>query len=127
MEVVNIIVGDWSDDGHGKTETFAIKSNITRDEIDKAYTQAIKTYPKLNAFDSICEDYEDNSIPEDLLDELKLLGYQPPKWMEKEFRVSREEFVDIYLFIVKLGNPAFEYSHVNHNELTIGGYGLFWG
>lgn len=127
MAVVNLIVGDWSDDGHGKTETYAIESNIERNEITHAYNKALKQNPKLNDFEQLCEGYEDSSIPEEFLDELKRLGYQAPAWMEKELRISRDEFVDIYLFIVKVGNPAFEYSKVRANEINIGGYGLFWG
>ena len=39
---LNLIVGDWSHDGHGMTDSVGIRCNRTIAEVQKAYDAAVK-------------------------------------------------------------------------------------
>lgn len=138
-----LVMGDWSDDGHGKTDLTIINSNLAREQILKAYKKASK---KLG-FDltkDICADYCDSHIPVDCLKALVQNGLDLDKVFDTDYDVKEarqamegensedvalwpHSFIEIFLFIVKLGNQDFEYEIVESDAATIniGGYGLF--
>jgi len=60
MERFKLILGDWSDDGHGKTETFIVESNKPVDEAREAYFEAVKK-TGIDFGEQVCRDYEDNT------------------------------------------------------------------
>ena len=37
MNIINLVIGDWSGDGHDKRQTITIESNLTLAEITNAY------------------------------------------------------------------------------------------
>lgn len=135
---INLIVGDWSHDGHSMTDTIAIKSNLTKEEIKNAYKQGVKTIG-IDLSKDICTEYDVCSISKEQFDKFISLGFVPswmkkykPERLAKEFSkidldFIGEFFVEMYLFTVKLGNSDFEYEIEDEceNEINIGGYGLF--
>lgn len=68
----NVNIGDWSDDGHGKTDTFLFESNYPVDHLQKAYKKSVKT-TGLELSD-VCREYEEDKINEDDFAKLKKLG-----------------------------------------------------
>ena len=56
-----IVIGDWSDDGHGHSETFHYKSNKVVLDVREAYFAAMKLHEGLSPED-FCSDYEDSII-----------------------------------------------------------------
>lgn len=44
MNIFKLDLGDWSDDGHGKTETFYIQTDATLEEIQLAYVAGCNTH-----------------------------------------------------------------------------------
>ncbi len=130
--IVNLIVGDWSRDGHEKTDRFTVESNLSKAEIAKAY----KAGAKLIGFDitEYCKEFEDNTIP---IEKLRLLCPFGLIWedldsysleegeMDGLYRAMPGEYVNFYLLIVKAGNPTFEYSYTKGPDIKIGGYGLY--
>jgi hypothetical protein len=122
---VNLIIGDYSGDGHKQMETITIESNLTILEINEAYNKGIE---KLG-FDFVAEcfaEFEDHSIDDSKYRKLIELGMPPDLINEYLETDSNEEYLFIYLFIVKLGNPEFIYSEVNIPKINVGGYGLFY-
>lgn len=124
MHIVQLTVGDWSDDGHGKVDNTLVKSNLNKDDVLKAYKDGCKVC----GFDitKYCEDYEDNSVP------MELIRKVPPKILDslyeetdEEYGATSEDFAQIYLWICKQGNPNFVYKVFVPKEIHIGGYGLF--
>lgn len=131
---LTLVVGDWSDDGHGKTQTFTIRTNRSPASIMSAYDRGSK---KLG-FDlsvDVASDYEDY-----LLDEEKWAAFVKHGLTDDDIVVSDgfestsayalslypAKFADLYLFIVKLGEPEFQcVSMGNSDSIEIGGYGLF--
>lgn len=61
--------GDWSGDGHGMTNSQIISSDLTSEEFDDYLSKVHETLG-FN-LENICEDYEDNVLPDDLVNYLK--------------------------------------------------------
>lgn len=121
---INLVVGDWSDVGHGKTEAVTIESNLTTEELKKAYKKATK----LLGFDLVehcCEDYEDNKLSENVISKLESCGIDTTLLLEGDDQISYETWPELYCQVCKLGNPTFEWIFVANDAINIGGYGLF--
>ena len=125
---IDLIVGDWSGDGHGKSQTVVINSNLPKGELMAAYQAGTK----LVGFDlgcDVCEEYEDNRMKREYKTKLLDLGFRnfyddDPE--EDTCYVDQDIFTQIFLFICKLGNPSFEHQLIKSDSyLYIGGYGLF--
>lgn len=141
---VVVVVGDWSDDGHGKADYFVLLSSLSQEEVAAAYERGSKKVG-FDLCNDVAESYDDRSIEVSKIKSLLSLGFIVEEddfdWpgMYSEPEVSFEEalenldslqiegsdvFARIYFFIVKLGNPFFEYSFMD-DRLCIGGYGLY--
>ena len=134
MNTIKIIVGDNVLDGRCQTYQLLIETELSRKEIGTAFAIGVKYL----GFDitEICKDYEDNTLA--LKEYEKIIGQWPDIPLqcqgnamvlsEMDLYLTIDEFIEIYLRTVKLGNPNFEYVEKNpdyNNTLNIGGYGLF--
>lgn len=137
---ITLVLGDWSHDGHNMTSNFIIDSNLTSKEVESAYKRgASKCGLDLRA--NVCSDYEDSSISAEDFKKLADAGYDrgdfgkvdpddddPPGDPLKVGidYVDHDEFLRMWLFIVKLGEPSFECKEIRSYDVTvnIGGYGL---
>lgn len=128
MNTINLVLGDWSHDGHGKSETVTIETNLTVKQIANAYKKGSKKIG-FDLTEEVASEYEDSSLPIDVVDSLNDAGFD----VEKEVGMYNDEldsldtdnFVKIYLFIVGVGAPSFKYKIVHNVDINIGGYGLF--
>lgn len=146
---MKVILGDWSNDGHGMTEMFVVEIPHMKDraEVGKFYKKGVE---KLG-FDltkEVCREYENPMMRdyhyEILLDD----GYVPyefklqeskydeiPDYSEEEdVYITTELFLDIYMHFVsvgyadEVGSSKSFYYHVaddDMEQMRIGGYGLF--
>jgi len=135
--ILSLIIGDESDDGHGKRDTYVIESNLSREEIQAAYTRALSEFDA-GCLTTVAEDYEDCSLSATQLFAMRRIGYrvQNMYWWQ-EFKedwgrgqtpfITADEFVDLFLTIVRAGDSNFVYKRLSSadTELFIGGYGLF--
>lgn len=135
MNTINLVVGDWSNDGHGRTDTITISTNLSRSAVQKAYKAGAEVVG-VDLTKDVCRDYEDHYIDDDVLDKFRKAGLTQadvPEWKEEDLStidasslwVGSEIFAHLYCFIVKKGAPAFEFTVVENKDLNIGGYGLF--
>ncbi len=132
MYTINIVVGDWSDDGHGKTETFVFECSHSPEDVQTAHTKGI-TAEQHKVIDTIAEEYEDQTLTEDHIRVLEEIGFDVA---HMEFRnadsefdepyITNDEFVNLYWHIVKRGNTEITHSHKIAASITIGGYGFFY-
>lgn len=130
LHTINLVVGDWSHDGHSKTETVTILSNLDKKALEKAYKKGSKKV----GFDletDVCADYEDMSMSEDISEKLKAAGIKPHDYVEEDeaglsFSYNHEAFATLWLDIARLGNPDLKYEITadNNTTINIGGYGL---
>lgn len=131
---ITLLLGDPSGDGHGKSETIVINSNIDANDIKVAYKKASKELG-FDLVNNVCSDYEDNFVPKDIFDilvkngmEYDLFDYEKNQLEAADTRgvsISYNEYLNIYFFIVFFGNKDFEYEITNHPVIDIGGYGLY--
>lgn len=140
--LVNLVVGDWSNDGHGISETITVNCNIDKDAIMAAY-KAGSEKTGVDLVDGVCIDYEDNAIRKRDWDKLaahgitleQVLGEFKGSIKDAKKALARDEgfalygkaFAMIYMLMAKLGDPTLEYevSEDDSPNINIGGYGLF--
>lgn len=132
MTLTRLVLGDWSNDGHGRVSSSIVYSNYNYIDIQKAFKKGEeKLGIKLKDF---CSEYEDNTIPIDVVRKFIENGF-PEDILEtepdpKEFPLypcSESDFANFYVFICRFGDPDLEIEIVEVNDINIGGYGLFYG
>ena len=125
--IISLVVGDWSNDGHGRNESQVITSNLTGEEMEKACNLGQKMVGI--DFDNLCSDYQDPYLSKGDYTKLMLAGFNNSwnKDEDEDVYLDVDKFVKIYLFLVKVGNDKFEYEFkpADYDETRIGGYGLF--
>lgn len=134
---INLIVGDWSGDGHEKTEIIEIKCNLPLEELQMAYKKGSKKVG-FDFINIVATDYEDSILHSKEWKKLEKLGCkiklvlchgtdkQNPDY---DLDYDGSSYVEILLFICSLGHPDLKYKFVEKdwtNQWTIGGYGLFY-
>lgn len=133
MYRINFVLGDWSNDGHGRTETYHYSSNYSGEEIESAYYRAVlKT--GIDIKKSVAVKYDGPFLYTTEYDVLRELGYNMGDWAEEDIlrkgKVYIEEntdMVDMYMTLVKTELPDIVYELANDDAHTIRGmgYGLF--
>lgn len=126
MKTTLIVVGDWSGDGHEKTESFIIESNLSLDEIRAAYAKGSEILG-VDIVKNVCAEYEDNLIPFAIAQKLNFHLKTEFTYDKGSREITPLQWSNLFLGIVKLGSPEFTYEYVvSDNILNIGGYGLFY-
>lgn len=119
-KLISIEVGDNSGDGHGQSKSFFIETEHSVEDIQKAYLlgRAIIGVD----ISSLCEEFEDCTISKA---DLKKIN----KWLKPKLTdcmLMPDDFFNIWLRTVQLGNPSLKIQALNaSNYIDIGGYGLF--
>lgn len=142
--LINLVVGDLSGEGHGIHTSYVIRSSLSKKEMNKAYKNAVKN-AGFDLVKKICAEYEDCQIPEKYRAKLLaipevynlLKSWQEESDVDEEvnsnslfsFDVEDHSWLAIFLAFTKSGNPKFEYEIMDDKELETvhaGGYGLFY-
>lgn len=124
--LIEIEIGDRYGDGHGMHDRFVYESNKTVEEIQKLYNKAEKIIG-VDIVD-LCQEYEACGISTDDVTLLNAAGINTSlldEAYDEGFYFVTETYVDIYLQMVKVADPSFEYNLVTLSKIEIGGYGLF--
>jgi hypothetical protein len=148
MTQYTLVVGDWSGDGHEKTEKFIADINLTYKEICACITkgqQLLGMVPNSEAKSfsdteelNICLEYDENTIHNPLLDKLKKeLGFNPSTILDSEGPsitacMDVESFIELWTLVLKHGAKALGlnveinlHPVLENSVLNIGGYGLY--
>jgi len=129
-----LVVGDWSDDGHGKTEVFQVIHNLaSSDSLEDAFVRGSELLEI--DMEQIACDYEAPYIYRGQIDKLLKAGFDsdtesftmPEELDAYGYVEGPEGFINIWLFIAKQGNPDLEYEILPtyKDVINVGGYGLF--
>lgn len=132
-----ITLGDWSDDGHGKTKVFVIETNVSFKHIVECYKKSVEKYLDFSTY--VCAEYGDSSINMEQIELFESIGMDMSYYKEEfdnedeRFWVAKEDYIDLLLMFVGLSSDEkIEYSIIT-DELpefvhyaSMFGYGLFW-
>lgn len=131
---VTLVVGDWSRDGHEKTDTISIESNLSPKDIEKAYKKGTKKIG-VDLSKTIVADYECNVMSSADVAKFVAAGFDLQEFLGAYYEINEDgslelgvdEFVDLYLFVVKTGNADFISKRIEpYSNINIGGYGLYY-
>jgi len=128
--LINLVIGDWSGDGHCQTETIQVESSLNKNELQVAYEAAAKK-TKVRLVEAVVSDYEDNMISETDFKKLQKAGIVMDEIFFKDeegnwdYSLDATSFAMLYLEMIKIVNPAFKYAFPDVPTIRIGGYGLF--
>jgi hypothetical protein len=132
MNKMYLVLGDWSDDGHGKHDKILLESNVSVKDIQQAYKDSCKLtgvsfnhnedFTETNHLweDSdkyrIADEYEDSQLSKfvfdilakhgltkEMLKEWEPSGYDEDK--DGNFFLYVENFVELWIWFVKLSLP----------------------
>lgn len=142
MELEKVVVGDWSFDGHGMSDSYIIKvpCKFDTNEAYKVGTEAVGFDLKRQ-----CADYENSNFSKAVYTAIEETAakYDVPMWdmeffddedddMPTSFATS-DDFFQLWLVVVNigkqimsLGSPPIEEEKISCKRThNIGGYGLF--
>ncbi len=130
-----ITIGDWSGDGHDKTEQFYILSNKDVMALAAAWEKAKDACPQLDP-QNMCNDVEDHRIPAEV--EQWLVQEHTDfynAWTEDDqggedcvIFSGPQGLAEYMLLFMQIGDPDLELKTLTVPWLSFatGGYGLFW-
>lgn len=138
-----IIIGDWSSDGHGKSESFMFNTNYEKEDIRNAYLKFCEqSNIQLHGDGFFCQ-YEDNVLSEEDYDKLTQNGCDL-SFLELdldatggvvEYYFLAEDVFRLFMAMVKVILLDFKYEIFRpemlfpSSDFNIGGigYGVFYG
>ena len=116
MYKLPITLGDWSNDGHGRTERFEIISNKSAEDVANAYVQACKISGIIFHSD-VASDYDDRSFPAEKFkvlgcpDEILVGDYQDDEDDLSSYGVTHyEHYLELFMWFCTLGDSELELS-----------------
>lgn len=145
MYKYQIVLGDWSDDGHGKTSTYFIQSAKKLNELQNTYETFVEEtsycfdtrYRPGRKLIEFFTDYNKSTIK--MQDFRQIVGQHYEEYKENadhEFFENDDEevyfypdsFMDFFIFLMNKRNPSLELKIIS-NEIptwnTGMGYGLY--
>lgn len=133
MQQYQIVLGDWSDDGHGKTETHTvvIHGDVTREQLAENYKRNVERVG-FNPIDTIAVEYEEPYIFEKDVHLLTAAGFTK-KVVDERYRareyddayyIDNDELIPIimYFFLDRLEDVSWEELKEKELPMLIGGY-----
>ena len=128
-QIISLEMGDSGGDGHAKTETFLVCSNLNQVAMKKAYQAGTKILG-FDFSDEVAAQYDAAPLSKEHIKILTKNKIQIDTTGEAELTgpitLYPVHFASIWLQILKLGNEKFQYGEIKiNNSLSIGGYALF--
>jgi hypothetical protein len=126
LHTIRLVLGDPSGDGHGRTSTHSFRSSLTPDEVRQAYHKGVG----IVGFDLIREEVNTNGnrfrLKPEYQEAMKAHSYANhinASYLNIDW-IDYEMYIDIYLWIAKLGNPNLEVQCFTEPryDIDIGGY-----
>jgi hypothetical protein len=142
-DTFNIVVGDWSHDGHSHTDTQLISTALTYSDVENAWGDVNQKLHNTYGFNlhDVCDTYEDNLLTKEQSDAFISMGINIAEFCESsdeyvydddntdaEFALDSDSFVELILRLLNQHSPLLALERSNYTrrkELHVGGYGLF--
>lgn len=138
MKTAILIIGDWSDDGHGKTETLAVEYPESLEHpIGDYYKIAVES--GVRDISSFVEGYEESEVDRKVIEDIaEKIGHRiDDLWNlfddeddSKTVCLSWDSYSEIWILIanhgIKIsGEGPNKIARIKVPMVAIGGYGLF--
>jgi hypothetical protein len=126
-----LVVGDWSSDGHGISDTTVCICNHSNGEVMDAHKKLASKGINLL---SQCNRYDDSKLGKDFIEKLNGIGFNLSEidfddlvLGEGEVYINGDDWVKLYMELVKIEIPDLQYKFINDGlpSIYIGGYGLY--
>lgn len=131
MVTITLVVGDWSNDGHGQTSEHSFDVNVG-DRLELQDLHVCGSMILGLKLTDECEDYEDSILSSAFINALKnhipleeLQQILENTNLDDDVWIHSEIFANLYMRIAKIANPNLEYTSVKSPSINIGGYGVF--
>lgn len=130
LHMIELVVGDWSHDGHEKTKTFRVTCNKTAAKLKTAYKAGVEVCG-LDLKDTVAVEYEDSILATEDASKLAAAGIPVAELVDGSsdndgFCLTTDSFAELYMRIANLGAPDLTWDYVEANQVEVGGYGLFY-
>jgi len=134
VQTIHIAYGDWSDDGHGKTDDRYYEINKTVKELREIYYKAIEEFD----ISEVCGQYEESEPTPEQFDWLEGHGF---KFETDDLECfSIDTWSRMFIWFMKRADPTLEiketkmiaisFMHYGYDEkgrhIGFFGYGLFY-
>lgn len=123
MYQFRLTIGDWSRDGHGRSEDFLVISNAPVESVREAHYK-IKDATGID-IESICSEYEEDEIDGETVEVLKRMGFQFENSSGMgDGIVNVPEMARLWVFLLQKADPTLELSMVEDEIPTLQFYGF---
>lgn len=118
-----LTIGDWSCDGHGRSEDFIISSSAPVEAVREAHYN-IKNTTGID-IESICSEYEEDEIDEETVATLKDMGFEFENSTGMgDGIVNVPEMARLWIFLLKKADPTLEMEIVKNDIPRLQFYGV---
>lgn len=116
-------IGDWSCDGHGRSEDFVVSSNMPVEYVRETHYK-IKDKTGVD-IESICSEYEEEKLTRRLLTSLKSMGFQFENSSGLGVEsVSVREMAQLWIFLLQKVSPVLKLKIVEDDVPRLQFYGF---
>lgn len=119
--VFKLEMGDWSDDGHGKTKTAVFETNVSVEYLREMYFTNKEVYGDILEY--YCSEYGEYTISTEDIEEIEESGIIISDKMKEDARENGEAYVDAddmidwFIQFMKLGNPSLELNQITQPKM----------
>lgn len=119
--VFKLEIGDWSDDGHGKTKTAIFEVNRTIEDLREMYFVNKEVYG--DVLECYCSEYGESTITTEDIEEIEESGIKISDEMKEQARekgetyVDADDMIDWFIQFMKLGNPSLELKQITQPQM----------
>lgn len=136
-----IVLGDWSNDGHGKSKKILIESNFTHDKLQNAYLKSCKKtdiafHSNNQAKITVCTEYEQSKLTIDIFEvltkfncpfnDLELDGIGDTLITEnncEDCYFNETSYLNLLMWFISLSMPSnFTWQKIDDNIPNFNGY-----
>lgn len=126
MNLFKMTIGDWSNDGHGRTECFLISCEVDYQTLVSTYSESCKK-TGIVFHEVVARGYEDDSYP---VERFRELGCSEE--LLHDFVEDPEHYFGLFRWFCSLSSPGILIERKETQDLAHGisgqfGYGLFCG
>lgn len=125
--LIKYVLGDWSADGHGITDSYILKTNVSSRELEVAINEG-QRITGIN-LDRLCENYEDSYVPRGVYNYMKAKGIKFDSWQQGDFdaheviSITSDQYMDLIIALAKEGNSDIQIAYSRDVAVINSGYG----